>query len=70
MKVTITFKDPDALRHGLLTALGEAKIIGSENRDDFEDKFYNDMRRWFRYGEYVDLEIDTDAGTCIVKERK
>ena len=27
-------------------------------------------KKWFNYGEYLTVEIDTDAKTCTVKEVK
>ena len=78
MKFTITMKDPDGVSDSLDEAAREAAALVTGIDEDERkamaeskrDKFYNLMGKWFRYGEYLDVEIDTDAGTCTVLARK
>jgi hypothetical protein len=60
MKVKVTFKDPDCLWQD---NLGSELKYGNPIREEYETK-------WFDYGEYVTLEIDTDTGTIKVLENK
>jgi hypothetical protein len=43
-----------------------------EDREDisevFEEKAKNVARKWFEYGEYLTVEIDTGLKTCTVCE--
>lgn len=55
MKFEIQMKTPDAL--------GEALEHMS---DDERDKAIDVAGRWFRFGEYLTVEIDTEAETCTV----
>ena len=52
-------KSPDALDYAM------------EDIEDEDDKaeFESLCQRWFEYGEYVMLEVDTEQGTCKVLER-
>jgi hypothetical protein len=67
MKFRITMKDPDALR----IALGGAakKSVGAAlgaSLDECEEELREFVKRWFKYGEYLTVEIDTDAKTILV----
>lgn len=74
MKFTVTMKDPDTLHD----AIGDAvrnELALMENIDDDEKEAIEDVRRekidkvcqqWFRYGEYLEVEIDTEAKTIRV----
>lgn len=74
MKLRVTFKDPDGPSECVrdAAALSLATITGlSENeRDALLEKrtgqLRDSMRRWCEYGEYVTIEIDTEADTAIV----
>lgn len=59
MKITVSMKCPDALDQ----AINEATSTTQE-----EAEIKNLCDKWFKWGEYVTLEIDTEAGTCIVLE--
>lgn len=74
MKFRVTFKDPDgpldciedAAKGWAATIEGlsdkERKSI-AESRQDYLNDFAG---KWLRYGEYVTIEFDTDAGTAVV----
>lgn len=72
MKFKVTMKCPDSLD----TAIEEActdEIGGpdiSEEHDIAFDELFRKTNRlcekWFRYGEYITVEIDTEEGTCVV----
>lgn len=74
MKFTVTMKDPDALYEACHDAAEEyAKSV--EGLDADERKALSDLRfeklrdfadQYMRYGEYIDVEFDTDANTAIV----
>ncbi len=69
MKFTVTLKTPDALYDSLQDAV-QNETGGDEDR--YHELFDETMKlceRWFKYGEYVTLEIDTEKKTCKVSER-
>ena len=58
MKIVITFKDPDAVDSSI---------------DDYPEASKQDKRKareickhFFKWGEYCDIEIDTETGTATV----
>lgn len=75
MKFTVQMKDPDTLTDAIREAV-EAEVESMKVDDDeFESiveircrKVAEICAKWFRYGEYLAVEIDTDAKTCVVKE--
>lgn len=77
MKIRVTMKDPDVLHDAVNeAALESARAQGLEG-DEAEaiaelraEKAREVAVRWFRYGEYLDVEIDTEAGTCVVLPAK
>lgn len=75
MKFTVTMKDPDTLGDAIDEAVRAdiAKIEGL-NADDREALFKTRREgvgkitsKWFRYGEYLTVEIDTEAQTATVR---
>jgi hypothetical protein len=73
MKFKVHMKDPDTLGDAIDRAVGEAVAPLSNDAD--ERAAVAEVRRkrvqelcdkWFEYGEYLTVEIDTDAGTCVV----
>lgn len=73
MKIKVTMKDPDVLDDAITEAV--ANGMGEAPRDEDEREALAEVRRekarklaakWFEYGEYLTVEIDTDAGTCVV----
>lgn len=77
MKISITFKDSDALIECINHALNsdaalmaiddeEADIIRQHRKEKIIKLCSS---RWFEYGEYLEVEVDTEAQTCTVVER-
>jgi hypothetical protein len=77
MKFTVTMKDPDTLHDAIVEAVKEeVDRIPALDDDEKEDvtesrtvKVVAICNKWFDYGEYLSVEIDTDAETCVVKPR-
>ena len=75
MKIRVTIKDPDALIEGVGDAVlanrgsvtrlsdAESEIIVAHRIEALEEEC---CRRWFKYGEYLGIEIDTDLWTITV----
>jgi len=74
MKVRITFKTPDVVQEGfddaLKESLKETPGLSADEREGLEGLRASEIgpkvAKWFRYGEYVDVEVDTEADTCVV----
>lgn len=76
MKFTVTMKDPDALHEAAHDA-AEAYAKSVEGLDDDEREALSQLRyekladfagEYMRYGEYIDVEFDLEAGTATVKK--
>ena len=77
MKFTITMKDPDGAYESIEEFINAMKIDGIEDDDEAEairelrgNKIRELCLRWFEYGEYLRVEVDTDAETCTVLPAK
>jgi hypothetical protein len=76
MKFRVSMKDPDTLQDAIADAVhaNTADIADEDERISVKevrsDKAHKLCRKWFRYGEYLEVEIDTDAGTCVVVEQR
>lgn len=74
MKFTVSMKDPDTLSDAIEEAVkNDVDAMGFSDSNEADalkelrvEKVYNLCRQWFRYGEYLAVEIDTEAGTCTV----
>lgn len=75
MRFTVSMKDPDTLDD----AISDAVIRSTEGMDitPAERKAIQEVRReevrevcarWFEYGEYLRVEVDTEAKTCVVTQ--
>jgi hypothetical protein len=78
MKFRIMMKSPDAVDYAVkeavqdeLVSRGHFSEDGGEVDEDvtceaeeIEEEIYAVLDHWFRYRECVDLEIDTETGTC------
>lgn len=78
MKLKITLKDPDGVYDSIkdaaessvgdVTGLSPAEINAlAETR---QEVLGSQCEPWIEYGEYVTIEIDTDAGTATVCKSK
>lgn len=74
MKLKITLKDPDGVYDSIHEA-AKASTAGAKGLEDSEldelqetrrEKLSEQCKPWIKYGEYVTIEIDTDAGTATV----
>lgn len=75
MKFRMTMKDPNTLVDAISDAVKELPLsdLPEDEREMVRDERADKVRgfcveKWFRWGEYVTLEIDTDAQTCVVVE--
>lgn len=73
MKFRVTMKDPDTLHDAIKEAV--ARELGEISLEDDERDAVAEMRRarvaelcsqWFKWSEYLSVEIDTEARTCTV----
>lgn len=74
MKFKVSMKDPDTLHDALRDAV-KADVAKIEGLSEEEREAVVEQRQetvsdvcatWFEYGEYLTVEIDTDACTCTV----
>ena len=76
MKFKITLKDPDGAYNSIREAARtEAALVEGLSPADREalmegivDEAETVLRRWLRYGEYLTVEVDTQAQTARVQE--
>ena len=77
MKFQVQMKDPDTLHDAIQEAV-DANVqsiegLAENERDAVKEQRMDNVRtlcsRWFEYGEYLTVEIDTEAETCTVKRR-
>jgi len=77
MIFTVTMKDPDTLHDAIVDAVREEVSAMNLDKEETEmlvesrhEKISDVCQKWFKYGEYLCVEIDTDAGTATVVENK
>lgn len=77
MKFTVTMKDPDTLHDAITEAVKRSLADLGLDEDELEpliekrhEKVSDACSKWFEYGEYLRVEVDTEAGTCTVLARK
>ena len=74
MKFKVTMKDPDTLSDAIAEAVKDAVAnipdLSEDEREAVQEQRAQGIHKlaykWFEYGEYLCVEIDTDAGTCVV----
>lgn len=74
MKIRVTMKDPDGVGDSIHEAAKASALkvdgLSAEEREDIQERrhgAYTELcSRWFEYGEYLTVEIDTEAGTAVV----
>lgn len=74
MKFKVTMKDPDGCYDAFQDAAKET-VEAIQGLDEDEKKHLIETKlekikkaasKWFEYSEYLTVEVDTDAGTCVV----
>jgi hypothetical protein len=79
MKFRVTMKDPDTLWDAIREAVNADLEMMVPELDADEKDAIRDVRvekvaglcgRWFKHSEYLTVEIDTDAKTCVVVQDK
>lgn len=73
MKFRVTMKDPDslydAIRESVSKSLANIDDIAEHEKDALADGRVEDVEKitgkWFEYGEYLTVEVDTEAKTCV-----
>ncbi len=75
MKFRVMMKDPDTLSDAIRDAAEESVALLGLDLDEREvveerriEKTRDLCHRWFKYGECLTVEIDTEAQTCTVVE--
>lgn len=69
MKFRVTMKNPVALDDSIRDALSdEDGVLDQVGLDQIRD-VRQLSRRWFKYGELLVVEVDTEEGTCVVVEQ-
>lgn len=75
MKFRITMRDPDGVGDAIMEA-AQRSVAGMKLDDDEREqleearreKIGEKLRKWFEYGEYLEVDIDLEAGTATVVE--
>ena len=79
MKFRVTMKDPDTLHDAISEAVAVELAQMSPQIDEEEQELLAESRRekvgkicekWFKWSEYITVEIDTEAKTCVVVPEK
>lgn len=75
MKIRIHLKDPDGVYDSINAAvvtsirqLGLSEREASALIDARTEEVTDALGKWIKYGEYVSIEFDTEAGTATVCE--
>lgn len=73
MKIKVTMKDPDTMHDAVQEAVArEVKAMGLPEDEEEQlielrcEKVREKMYKWFEYGEYLTVEVDTDSMTATV----
>ena len=71
MKILISMKTPDAAEHACRQA---ATTFDENDNEIFNEELFEQYmiscRRWLRYGEYMDVEVDLEAGNARIIPQK
>jgi len=77
MKFRVQLKDPDCLSGAIADAVDaevDAMGLPGDEAEAVKERRITKVSdlcdEWFRYGEYLLIEIDTDAKTCVVLSAK
>lgn len=63
MKVTVTFKCPNACDYAIEQILDGMEFTEPYEREDKKTELEKKFSKLFRYGEYVDIEVDLETMT-------
>lgn len=77
MKFKVIMKSADALQDAIERAIVDAfmkREVDSQNMNEEEEAEFDALAveagkkasKWFKYGELIALEVDTENNTCIV----
>jgi len=73
MKFQVQMKDPDVLIDAIQEAVKADVSKSITDPDEIEaltelrtERLQELCGKWWRYGEYLTVEVDSDAGTCVV----
>lgn len=74
MKIRICMKDPDGpydcIREAVKESMSNMEFLTDHEREAFYtarlETVEDACRPWLRYGEYMDIEIDTDTNSAVV----
>lgn len=76
MKFKVTMKDPDTLHDAIADAVKDElkqMNLGEDEKEALQEiranRYAEIAGKWFEYGEYLTVEIDTEAKTATVCER-
>ena len=74
MKITIHFKDPDAVQDAIDDAFKRLHRPAGLDDDEWDDikesrRQSLSLKPWIEWMEYCTVEIDTDAQTAVVVKR-
>lgn len=77
MKFRVAMKDPDGVGDAIMEA-AQRSVAGMKLTDDEREqleeirreKIGEQLRKWFECGEYLEIDIDLEAGTATVVEQK
>jgi len=76
MKFKVTMKNPDALIDSITEAVKDLSSDGIEEDEieDFKETRIEEVKsicaKWFKWGEYLTVEVDTEDETCVVLQEK
>ena len=78
MKIRVTLKDPDSMQDAVMDAFKRLPVPDGLDadewngiRDERAQKADADISaKWMPYGEYLQVEFDTEAGTATVLPAK
>ena len=76
MKFRVCMKDPGTLHDAVNEAVREELASLGLHPDEVDlvadsrsERVRNICEKWFKYGEYLEVEIDTEKQTCLVIDK-
>lgn len=65
MKIKVSMKTPDAVYEAVKDTVESMELSSDESKDLIEEQC-SKLDKWFKYGEYLCCEFDTDTMTATV----